>query len=346
MANTKVGNDRMRREQSQTGGSGESKRLVFGIYAGGIAGTDSGIATGPEDDPALINQALDRLQGESEHFLVRAYVQFSGKGGAATDIRTPAFMSEYARNGRKLDLVLCYRDALGDTESWIEFILEEIRRFGPALGKIQITEEPNLYEFPGDGEFFPQVMEALKEGVCQAKQETKRLGLPVLVGFNSVPCFDPNDRFWTSLRRLIQPTLLDALDFVGLDFFPDVFRRLPSDGSPGDLETSVTAVLQHFRKVVLRTAGVPDSIPLHITENGWPTGPERVEERQAKVVETVVHAIDRLRKELNITHYEHFALRDAASSQDNWFYRFGLLHDDYTPKPAFDTYRRLVEELG
>ena len=28
------------------------------------------------------------------------------------------------------------------------------------------------------------------------------------------------------------------------------------------------------------------------------------------------------------------------------FYRFGLLHDDYTPKPAFDAYRTLIAELG
>ncbi|MGW5479477.1 hypothetical protein [Streptomyces sp. NPDC004008] len=28
------------------------------------------------------------------------------------------------------------------------------------------------------------------------------------------------------------------------------------------------------------------------------------------------------------------------------FHRFGLLRDDYSPKAAFETYRRLIDELG
>jgi hypothetical protein len=30
----------------------------------------------------------------------------------------------------------------------------------------------------------------------------------------------------------------------------------------------------------------------------------------------------------------------------NLFYQFGLMRDDYTPKPAFAVYRRLIAELG
>lgn len=39
-------------------------------------------------------------------------------------------------------------------------------------------------------------------------------------------------------------------------------------------------------------------------------------------------------------------LRDADSSNLNIFYHFGLLRDDYTPKPAFEVYCRLIAELG
>lgn len=38
-------------------------RLQFGIYAGGAAGTPTGMAVGPPDDPAKTNHALDLLQG-------------------------------------------------------------------------------------------------------------------------------------------------------------------------------------------------------------------------------------------------------------------------------------------
>ena len=47
-----------------------------------------------------------------------------------------------------------------------------------------------------------------------------------------------------------------------------------------------------------------------------------------------------------MTHYMLFGLRDADSSKPDLFHQFGILHDDYTPKPAFDTFRALVAELG
>ncbi|WP_202918761.1 hypothetical protein [Saccharothrix deserti] len=51
-------------------------------------------------------------------------------------------------------------------------------------------------------------------------------------------------------------------------------------------------------------------------------------------------------RRLGIGGYTHFALRDADSAKSGLFHRFGLTTDDYTPKPAFDTYRALIAELG
>lgn len=53
-----------------------------------------------------------------------------------------------------------------------------------------------------------------------------------------------------------------------------------------------------------------------------------------------------LRAELKIPHWELFTLRDADSSRNDLFHRFGVLRDDYSPKPAFHTLRRLIAELG
>jgi hypothetical protein len=47
---------------------------------------------------------------------------------------------------------------------------------------------------------------------------------------------------------------------------------------------------------------------------------------------------------LNITHYEFFDLRDADSADPGL--PFGLLRDDYSSKPGFAVYQRLVRELG
>lgn len=49
--------------------------------------------------------------------------------------------------------------------------------------------------------------------------------------------------------------------------------------------------------------------------------------------------------ELNIQEYELFGLRDADTSNQNMFYQFGLLKDDYSPKPSFYTYQKLINEL-
>ncbi|MEV7470033.1 hypothetical protein AB0O20_26525 [Streptomyces kronopolitis] len=50
--------------------------------------------------------------------------------------------------------------------------------------------------------------------------------------------------------------------------------------------------------------------------------------------------------DLNIDGYAFFALRDTDSAAEGLFHHFGLLRDDYTPKPAFDAYRRLIDELA
>lgn len=63
------------------------------------------------------------------------------------------------------------------------------------------------------------------------------------------------------------------------------------------------------------------------------------------MLEATLHAVHELRAELNVTHWELFTLRDANSSKEDMFYRFGVLRDDYSPKPAFGVLRDLIAEL-
>jgi hypothetical protein len=49
---------------------------------------------------------------------------------------------------------------------------------------------------------------------------------------------------------------------------------------------------------------------------------------------------------LNITGYTHHTLRDARSAGSGIFCQFGLMTDDYTPKPAFRLYQDLIGALS
>jgi hypothetical protein len=327
--------------------SADTTPLTFGIYPGGIAGTHSGLTEGPPDAPFQIKLALDRLQADGRPFLVRRYTHFSRSSTYASSGDDPADLAQYLSGGRQLDLVLCFRDSGEDLTEWLNFIRDNIRRHGTQLAKIQITEEPNLATAPGSADGgFPHVRQALVRGVVAAKEEARRLGLAVQVGFNAVPSFNPADDFWPSIGALGQQSFLDALDYVGLDCFPDVFRPVRPDNFLENLRNAIGFLLTNFRRVNLAAGNIPQSVPIHITENGWPTGEGRTPEKQAAVLETIVHAVYAQRIEYNVTHYELFALRDSNSANPDLFHQFGILRDDYTSKPAFETYRKLVAELG
>jgi hypothetical protein len=318
------------------------KNFIFGIYPGGAAGTDnlSGMATGKPDDPLQINKALDKLQSTSKNFLVRSYLHYKGNGEVKS--LTPANPVQYLSNGRKLDLVLGYQPSTEDLKDWEIFIRNQIQQFGASLGKIQIAEEPNLHNIPYVDGDSPNVIGAVINGIIAAKEEILSLKLQIQTGFNGVPTFDPGNSFWREIQRLAPPEFYQSLDYVGLDFFPDVFREVPA----GELKDAVTGVLNHCRNISLKEAGIPETVPIHITENGWATSPVRSPEKQAEVLEIIIRTVHELRAKMNISCYEMFDLRDADSENPDFFYQFGIMMDDYSPKPAFDVYMKLIAELG
>jgi hypothetical protein len=315
--------------------------LTFGIFPGmtGTETLDTAMAA-TTYDPARTDDALARLQSPGRPFVIRGYSVYRGSG--RVENRTPPDVERYLHDGRVLDYVLCYRSEDGDIEDWTAFVRGVVRQVGDRPASLQVAEEPNNpnAETGGDGGS-PNVLQALVEGIHAARDEASHLGLPVQVGFNACPAFDPGQIFWREVARIGGPGFAREVDYVGLDFFPDVFRPVPFE----QLRPAVEGVLRQFRTVSLAAGGIPASVPIRIAENGWPTGPDRPPERQAAVLETIVRTVHNLRGALNITHYEFFSLRDPGGDGAG-FREFGLLRDDYTPKPAFDTYRRLIAELG
>ena len=47
-----------------------------------------------------------------------------------------------------------------------------------------------------------------------------------------------------------------------------------------------------------------------------------------------------------MSHDVLFGLRDAESSDSDLFHQYGILRDDCTPKPAYETFKRLIREHG
>jgi len=312
----------------------------FGIYPGGAAGTDTGLTTGPEDKLEGIVDALNALQGKASSFLVRAYVGYRGR--ETTTFYTPAQPEQLLSNNRKLDLVLCFQSAEMDMTGWKQFIARQIDRFGNRIRFLQITEEANV-KLPSLDGFFEGSRKALVEGVVHAKAYIRDLGLPIQVGFNATPDFNPQRTFWKEIGSLAASDFHNALDYVGLDFFPGVFRPLPANDK-ATLENAITMVLKVFKEDIA-TAGIDASIPLHITENGWPTTSDKSEEDQSQMLNTIVSALFKLRGTFNIQTYEMFSLRDADTSVDNLYYRFGIMRDNYTKKKAFEMFGDLVRQF-
>ncbi|MFF7023148.1 hypothetical protein ACFY97_19355 [Streptomyces klenkii] len=320
--------------------------MLFGIYPGSVTGDDTGgLAAGPPDDPSRITAALDLLQGRpGRPFLVRAYTRFDDTTalGSPHATSTPADAARYAVRGRRLDLVAQYQSASGDVEGYCAFLRELVEQYGDVTSTLQVTEEPNMTSMPTLDGAYPGVQEAIVRGVTAAKECARALGHTHLrVGFNTTPLFGPAASFVADLTRRAGDAFLSDLDYVGLDFFPDVFVPVAAP----DLPDAVEGLLRHHRRTVLDPAGL-GHLPLHITENGWPTGPGRPVRRQAEVVETVVGVVAAQAGPLGLSGYTHFALRDADSGNPGLFHRFGLMTDDYAPKPGFSAFAELVERFG
>lgn len=347
--------------------------FTYGIYPGGAVGGDRGLVEPViADDPVLISRALDELQGPHPDprapFLVRAYLPFrpptgSGERPAPADPERLLGAGDRRRRQyqRRLELVLGFRDPAGDVESWLTFIREAIDTYAERIALLQICEEPTVDQPFLDGGT-PNVLTALVRGVVAAHDHARAKGLDLAVGFNATPTLGPDLAFWHDLAKTAAaeapgshdtPSFHEALGYVGFDFFPDVFRPIP----PADLARAVELVLTDFRERVLPTAGIGPAVPVRIAENGWSTGAGRTEERQAEVLDTVLSTILGLKDRLNITGYSHFCLRDADSGAneaqeakeglpDSLYYAFGLLHTDYTPKPAFAVYQAACRLQG
>jgi hypothetical protein len=319
-------------------------KLRFGIYPGGPAGQLGPVpAPSVPEDQGKIFSALERLRPPGGPFTVHLYRAYMSPEREAEDEEEHRRQVElYTSRGYGVEIVIRYRRD-NDAAGFAEFVRGVVRRFGsnPLVRGFQVTNEVNLTFSPdsSDGAYAAS-RDALIQGVIAAKDEARaRRYEQVKIGFNWVYRTDPgNERqFWEYLGSAGGERFVRSLDWVGLDAYPGTFfppRTEPS--TTGDL---MVHALSTLRKCSMPMAGIPDSVPIHVEENGYATGPDRPYEDQRVAAERMLDALDLYARVYGVTDYFWFDLRDADSSSPNFQQQYGVMRDDYTPKPAFEVLR-------
>ena len=326
--------------------------LRLGINPAGEAGALGPPVPAVPEDPVRTLDALARLRKVDSPFVVRLNRFFWSEEEAAVQ-RFLALTQRYTALGYGVELQLRYHprpDQEGDIAAWTEWVRSIVRRFGPnpRVLALQVTNEVNFTISPdsSDGSY-RGARDALIEGVIAAKDEARRGGFDHLaIGFNWFYRTDPanEDSFWNYLRDRGGAPFRDAVDWVGLDAYPGTF--FPPAEYPGGGRDGMVAAISSLRECWMPRVGLSPSVPIHVEENGWPTGPGRSEAQQAEELRTMVTAVHDFRGTYNVTDYRWFDLRDHRTSSSNFQHHYGLLRDDYSPKPAFDVYRQLVQALS
>ncbi|MFA1548946.1 hypothetical protein [Actinomadura chokoriensis] len=328
--------------------------MKFGIYPGGRAGT---VCSNPPD-PAAIGDLVDDLAG-GRAFVIREYVHFFGDTtpadvvtslGAGDELaRLPMPDQWYIEAGRELDLVVSYIPQDADIPGWLAFLDTVIDRYGHLTRSLQVTLEPNFPIPLIDGNA-PGVLQALTLGISHARAALDgRNRHDVRVGFSvaePAEWLGGDGEFWQHLSTVPRRDFADHVDYVGLGLYPDAFSPVAPRGTPGDTASLTAHALHHLREHSLPRAHLPPGTPIHIAENGSPSGAGRTEQAQCDSLSDMIGTILDRSESLNITQYEMFSLRDADSGSTEPTGTLGIVTDTYKPKPAFSLYRDIVRNGG
>jgi hypothetical protein len=262
-------------------------------------------------------------------------------------------IAAYTAGGLQVELVLAYRPAAaaGDVGGFVRFVRARVRQLGPNANvtSLQVTNEANVTGAPNaaDGAY-PGATQALVRGVIAAKDEIRRGGFRQLaVGFNWAYQTGPAEgAFFNALHAEGGRAFARAVDWVGLDAYPGTWGPALTGGDlAAAARAATTGALRTLREDLLPVAGLQKAA-LHLSESGYPTGLGRTAAMQQTVMRAVVETVAASRRTYHITGYRWFDLRDADSASPSFESQYGLMRDDYSPKPAFFTYAELVSRFG
>lgn len=329
-------------------------KLSFGINPAGDAGIFGPELPRADEVTDKIDGALADLSDGTETFSVRLNRFFWADGEEAFE-RFLDLADRYTSQGYTVSLQVRYHpteEKEGDIEAWTEHVREVIARFGPnpLVTDFQITNEVTIDFSPDSSDgAFEGAFDALIHGVIAAKDEAEKLGHDhVEIGFNWFYRLDPQaeEEFWTYLRDEGGEEFVAALDWIGLDAYPGTyFPPSPPADVPGGVYDAMVNALSTLR-CFAEYAEIPFAVPIRVVENGWPTGVGRPAEAQELALEALVRAVHDHCGTYNVDHYHWFNLQDENSNSPNFQQQYGIMRDDYTPKPAFERYKDLIAELS
>src|SRR5256884_4824017 len=310
--------------------------LRFGITPGVQTGQFGTGPVPPRTPEVAAKQlaALSKLRPANGPFVLRLHRFFWSRGEAGVR-HFLALARLYTRHGYLVELQLRYHPTPaqeGDITAWVRFVRKVVDRFGPNrhVVAIQVTNEVNLSISPDSSDgAYDRARDALIRGVEAAKAEaTKREFTQLRIGFNWAYRSDPSSEqsFWTYLRDHGGRPFVRALDWVGVDAYPGTV--FPPYDTPGGERDALVNAFSTFR-CYARIPRIPSRVPIHVEENGYPTGPGRTYEHQAQAMDTMVHAVNDFRGTLNIFDYRLFNLRDGNSRSPNFQTQYGLMTDEY-----------------
>jgi hypothetical protein len=321
----------------------------FGINARAVTG-QIGPTPAPAvaEDPARHLAKLGELRRPGAPFPLRL-TRFFWRDGEAAFQEFQALTQRYTSQGYPVELQIRYQPSEaqeGDIAAWAEHVREVVRRFGgnSLVVGLQITNEVNINFSPDSSDGgYEGAREALVQGVIAAKDEAVRHGYGQLrIGFNWAYRTDPANEtsFWQALRDRGGLRFAQSLDFIGLDVYPGtIFPPAESDiDGYRDAMVNAMSTIRCYASI----PAIPESVPIEIGENGWPTFAGRSYDDQAQILRAMVQAVHDFRGTYNVRDYRWFNLRDSQSGHPGVFQNAGLLEDDYGEKPAFAAYRELV----
>jgi hypothetical protein len=329
------------------------ERLRFGVYPWAAPGAVSRVEPQLADQPFAALSAVKALQG-TRSLTVHLYGQYTGTEPREAD----ALLSDakwWSDNGVNVEMVLRYRPATAELASgyvpWVDAVATRLAAI-PGVVAIQVGNEANNDGAPAasDGAY-PGAVEAVAAGVPAARRALIAAARPdVGVGFNwasgSSPC-EP-DPFFAQLRRAGGSAFVHAVGWVGIDIYPGTWTAPAPSAHPSSrlVRESVVSSLGCLRTKQMPTAGLSSSASITVTETGYPTDPTRSEQTQVAVLRDIVAAAQSVSRTYGITGLRWFGLRDANTDSGQLENGYGLLHDDYSPKPAFAAYRQIIAADG
>ncbi len=328
-----------------------SGALRFGIYPWGSVGASATIAPSVPENADASMAAVQQLRG-GHPFVVHLYASYTDTSMATAD----GMISEatwWSANGLKVAAVLRYTPTDASQAAgyvpWVRALTKRLAAI-PGTVSIQIANEPNnLWPGTGDGAF-PGVIAAIAAGVPAARRELVADRRPdVLVGFNWASGSAPTttDPMWRQLRQAGGTAFTSAVGFVAVNTYPGTWSPPSSIVAPTSTQIAagITSTLKALRLTDMPAAGV-GAAAIVIGETGYPTSLMRTEVTQSAVVAAIISTVNSIKATYGVSDLYLFDLRDGNTGSGQLENGYGILHDDYSPKPAFATLQQLVASIG